>query len=135
LEAEHRRHFIDTFTRWEALFKRRDGDEAAEQWLVAEYFDSLRHLSASEMDALTAALKRSCTFFPSIKECLDHAPRRYDLTSPDAIGSPAWHEAARIERAADKLAIAERRAAALAELAALDGESMDLTSRITAKGE
>lgn len=98
------------------LFKRRDGDEAAEQWLIAEYYDSLRHLSRSDLDVLTGKLKRSVTFFPSIRECLDHTPVRYDTTSANAIGSPAWFEAHRLERAADKLAIEGNMKARLGEL-------------------
>lgn len=106
------------FKRWEVLFKRRDGEQAAEQWLIAEYFDSLQHLSRADMDALTATLKRTATFFPSIKECMDLAPRQYDTTSANAIGSPAWYEADRIERAEAKLAIEDQMKARLAELTA-----------------
>lgn len=70
-QIEHKRAFLETFRRWEILFKRKDGDEPAAKWLVAEYYDSLGHLSADGFCALTKILKEECTFFPSIKECLD----------------------------------------------------------------
>lgn len=58
----------------------------ADKWLIAEYYDSLKHLSADGFDALTRALKEQCIFFPSIKECLDLTrPRgRYDWGHPFA---------------------------------------------------
>lgn len=60
------------FRRWEALFKRADrGDEMADKWLIAEYYKSLGHLSQGGLEALTDQLKRRCTFFPSIRECLE----------------------------------------------------------------
>ena len=69
---DHKRKFLETFRRWEILFKRKDGgDIQAEKWLIAEYYDSLRHLTADGFDALTAHLKENCTFFPTIRECLE----------------------------------------------------------------
>ena len=69
---ERKLAFLKIFRRWEALFKRKDGGDAtAEMWLVAEYFDSLGHLSEAGFEALTKRLKATCTFFPTIKECLD----------------------------------------------------------------
>ena len=69
---DHKRKFLETFRRWEILFKRKDGgDIAAEKWLIAEYYDSLRHLTAEGFDTLTGILKERCTFFPSIKECIE----------------------------------------------------------------
>lgn len=67
----HKRHFLQTFRRWEILFKRKDGNVDADKWLIAEYYDSLGHLSEAGLDALTKILKETCTFFPTIKECLD----------------------------------------------------------------
>lgn len=78
VELERRRHFLQVFRRWEALFKRADrGDEQAEKWFIAEYFKSLGHLSPAGLEALTDQLKKRCTFFPSIKECLEivHVPQ------------------------------------------------------------
>lgn len=70
-ELERRRYFLTMFRRWEALFKRADrGDEMADKWLIAEYYKSLGHLSTSGLEALTEQLKRRCTFFPTIRECL-----------------------------------------------------------------
>ena len=43
----------------------------AERWLIAEYYDSLGYLSVEGMDTLTKLLKENCTFFPTIRECLD----------------------------------------------------------------
>ena len=77
--------FLETFRRWEALFKRKDaGDAQAERWLVAEYYDSLGHLSADGLQTLTRMLKERCTFFPTIKECLDliRPKDRYDWGHP-----------------------------------------------------
>ncbi|MBF5091929.1 hypothetical protein F1640_18410 [Novosphingobium sp. NBM11] len=85
LEREHRRAFLETFRRWAALFKRRDsGDVEAEKWLMAEYYDSLRHLSPEGLNTLTRLLKENCVFFPSIKECLDlmRPKDRYDFGHP-----------------------------------------------------
>lgn len=72
------------FGRWELLFKRSDrGDEQAEMWLIAEYFESLGHLSPEGLDALTRELKERCTFFPTIKECLEIINcGRYDWANP-----------------------------------------------------
>jgi hypothetical protein len=68
----HRRKFLETFRRWELLFKRKDnGDVEAEKWLISEYYDSLRHLTAEGFDTLTRMLKERCTFFPTIRECIE----------------------------------------------------------------
>ena len=80
----HKRKFLETFRRWEILFKRKDGRTVdAEKWLIAEYYDSLGHLSAQGFDALTKILKEECIFFPSIKECLDRTRPNgpYDFSS------------------------------------------------------
>jgi hypothetical protein len=70
--TDHKRAFLETFRRWEALFKRKDtGDTQADKWLIAEYYDSLGHLSIDGLQALTRLLKENCTFFPTIRECLD----------------------------------------------------------------
>ncbi len=69
---DHKRKFLETFRRWEVLFKRKDaGDVQAEKWLIAEYYDSLKHLSEAGFEALTRQLKENYVFFPTIKECLD----------------------------------------------------------------
>lgn len=81
----HKRAFLETFRRWEALFKRKDsGDLQADKWLIAEYYDSLGHLSPDGLQTLTRLLKANCTFFPSIKECLDlmRPASRYDWGHP-----------------------------------------------------
>ena len=83
--AEHKRAFLETFRRWENLFKRKDnGDEQAEKWLIAEYYDSLGHLSPEGLNVLTRMLKEHCTFFPTIRECLDlmRPKDRYDWGHP-----------------------------------------------------
>lgn len=72
IDGERKRHFLQVFRRWEALFKRADrGDEQSEKWFIAEYYKSLGHLSHDGLEALTEQLKRKCTFFPTIKECLE----------------------------------------------------------------
>lgn len=83
--TDHKRAFLETFRRWEALFKRRDGGDAqAERWLIAEYYESLGHLSAEGLRELTKLLKANCTFFPTIRECLDliKPKDRYDWGHP-----------------------------------------------------
>lgn len=83
--VEHKRAFLETFRRWEVLFKRKDtGDAQADKWLIAEYYDSLGHLSAEGFQTLTRMLKENCVFFPSIKECLDLMKPRdhYDWRHP-----------------------------------------------------
>lgn len=71
ISVEHKRKFLETFRRWEILFKRKDGASVqAEKWLIAEYYDSLKHLSPEGFDTLTRMLKANCTFFPTIAECL-----------------------------------------------------------------
>lgn len=85
MEAAHKRKFLETFRRWEILFKRKDtGDLQSEKWLIAEYYDSLKHLSEAGFDALTRQLKETCTFFPTIRECLELTkPKdRYDWGHP-----------------------------------------------------
>ena len=65
------------------LFKRKDGEAQAAKWLVAEYFDSLGHLSADGFKALTRQLKERCIFFPTVRECLEITrPGPYDWASP-----------------------------------------------------
>ena len=83
-ENERKRHFLQTFRRWEALFKRTDrGDVQAEKWLIADYFKSLGHLSEEGLEALTDELKARCVFFPTIKECLEILnPKRFDYANP-----------------------------------------------------
>lgn len=83
-EIARKKHFLQVFRRWEALFKRADrGDVQAEKWLIADYFKSLGHLSAEGLEALTEELKARCVFFPTIKECLEITrPGRYDFGNP-----------------------------------------------------
>jgi len=83
-EIQRKKHFLQVFRRWEALFKRADrGDVEAEKWLIADYFKSLGHLSPEGLEALTDELKARCTFFPTIKECLEITnPKRFDYSSP-----------------------------------------------------
>lgn len=83
-ENARKRHFLQTFRRWEALFKRADrGDVQAEKWLIADYYKSLGHLSPEGLERLTDELKARCTFFPTIKECLEIThPARYDYANP-----------------------------------------------------
>jgi hypothetical protein len=82
-ENQRKRQFLQVFRRWEALFKRADrGDVEAEKWLIADYFKSLGHLSAEGLEALTDELKARCTFFPTIKECLEIMnPPRFDYAN------------------------------------------------------
>ena len=82
-EIQRKKHFLQVFRRWEALFKRADrGDVEAEKWLIADYFKSLGHLSPEGMEALTDELKARCTFFPTIKECLEIMnPPRFDYAN------------------------------------------------------
>lgn len=56
----------------------------AERWLIAEYYDSLGHLSLEGMNVLTRLLKENCTFFPTIRECLDlmRPKDHYDWSHP-----------------------------------------------------
>ena len=83
-EIARKKHFLQIFRRWEALFKRADkGDIQAEKWLIADYFKSLGHLSEVGLEALTDELKKRCIFFPTIKECLDIIkPARFDYGNP-----------------------------------------------------
>ena len=67
------------------IFKRKDtGDVAADKWFIAEYYKSLGHLSPEGFEKLTERLKETCTFFPTIKECLDiiRPASRYDWGHP-----------------------------------------------------
>lgn len=101
-ELVHKRAFLEVFRRWEALFKRKDsGDLQAEKWLIAEYYDSLGHLSADGLQTLTRLLKENCTFFPSIKECLDlMCPKdRYDWGHPFHNSNPRLFHAQPSRRA------------------------------------
>jgi hypothetical protein len=83
-EIARKKHFLQIFRRWEMLFKRADkGDVQAEKWLIADYFKSLGHLSPDGLELLTDELKKVCTFFPSVKECLEITnPKQYDYGSP-----------------------------------------------------
>ena len=110
-EVDHKRHFLATFRRWSIIFKRRDGDVQDDKWLVAEYYDSLRHLSEAGMDALTDRLKESCIFFPSIRECLEQTKAgRYEYGHPFRGGAsgaqlradPTRHIAALTKQIADQ---------------------------------
>lgn len=82
---DHKRAFVQTFKRWDKLFKRKDsGDVESEKWLIAEYYDSLGHLTPAGFEKLTDILKETCTFFPTIRECLDAVTckDRYDWGHP-----------------------------------------------------
>lgn len=83
-ETARKKHFLQTFRRWEALFKRADrGDVQAEKWLIADYYKSLSHLSEVGLEALTDELKKRCTFFPTIRECLEITnPGKHDYGNP-----------------------------------------------------
>ena len=107
--SEHKLAFLQTFRRWEILFKRADrGDVEADKWLIAEYYKSLGHLTPAGFELLTEQLKERCTFFPTIKECLEVInPPKYSYGNPfnnsahrltgsaDEIGTLAWYRAAR----------------------------------------
>lgn len=108
--AEHRLAFVETFRRWGLIFGRRDRNEDDDEWLVAEYYSSLSHLSVEGFRELTQALKRTVTWFPTIMECLSiiehdsynnifvYRKERMFLNPPkpglDQIGSDAWWTAA-----------------------------------------
>lgn len=66
------------------LFKRADkGSVEAEKWLIAEYYRALGHLNDAGLRALTDRLVETCTFFPSIRECLDITrPKQGDFANP-----------------------------------------------------
>ena len=83
-QLEHKRAFLAMFQRWERIFKRKDGEPNAEKWLIAEYYDSLGHLSPMGLETLTKLLKARCTFFPTIAECLAamKPADRYDYAHP-----------------------------------------------------
>jgi len=71
-EGERKRHFLTVMKRWAAVFKRADsGDIEKEMWLIAEYFKAIGHLSPAGLEALTEQLLRKCTFFPTIRECIE----------------------------------------------------------------
>lgn len=75
---------MQTFRRWAALFKRSDsGSVEADKWLIAEYYKSLGHLTPQGLETLTEELKARCTFFPTIRECLEIInPPKYSYASP-----------------------------------------------------
>lgn len=92
LENEHKRLFLQTFKRWEVLFKRKDTGSAEDaKWLIAEYYKSLSHLTPEGFDKLTDILKETCVFFPTIRECLDAVTckDRYDWGHPFRGNPPA----------------------------------------------
>lgn len=70
-ENYHKRAFFRHYRLWAVIFKSKDGDINEERWLVAEYYKSLSHLSEEGFERLTERLKATCTFFPTIRECLD----------------------------------------------------------------
>lgn len=102
----HKRAFLETFRRWEILFKRKDGDVASAKWLIAEYYASLGHLSEAGFRALTDRLKETCVFFPTIKECLDVTRcDQYDWGNPfRGLGSGGSHVMLRSAPPARRLA-------------------------------
>jgi hypothetical protein len=82
---DHKRAFVTHYRRWAMMFRGKDtGDAQSEKWLMAEYYQSLSHLSEEGFEVLTQLLKENCTFFPTIKECLDvMKPKdRYDWGHP-----------------------------------------------------
>ena len=110
-EAAHKRHFLATFRRWSILFKRKDGDVQADKWLVAEYYDSLQHLSETGLDVLTARLKETCIFFPAIRECLELSQaKQYDYGNPFYCAPALFRPADNVRRlAAPHMALTDDR--------------------------
>ena len=104
LEAERKRHFLTVMLRWQAIFKRADsGSIENDKWLLAEYYKSLGHLTERGLDTLTEELKTRCTFFPSIKECLETInPPRYSYSNPFYGGSDGRKPALLFERPAQQ---------------------------------
>lgn len=83
--SAHKRAFVMHYRRWATMFRGKDtGDAESERWLMAEYYQSLSHLSEEGFEALTRLLKENCTFFPTIRECLDimRPKDRYDWGHP-----------------------------------------------------
>lgn len=110
-ENAHKRAFLETFRRWAILFKRADsGDITADMWLVAEYYKSLRHLNADGFEHLTEELKRRCTFFPSVKECLEVInPSKYSYESPFCLPRNLFRPIARIASSASGVVLEDMR--------------------------
>ncbi|NBW44255.1 MAG: hypothetical protein EBR45_01605 [Betaproteobacteria bacterium] len=82
---DHKRAFLREYQRWAMLFRGKDtGDTESEKWLIAEYYESLQHLSEEGFAELTKLLKANCTFFPTVRECLDlmRPKDRYDWGHP-----------------------------------------------------
>ena len=114
-ERDHKLAFLEVFRRWEALFRRKDtGDAQTEKWVIAEYYASLGHLSPEGLNLLTTLLKEHCTFFPTIRECLDlmRPKDRYDYGHP-FIRVHLGHDTPLVMRRPDQLAIGADRVARL----------------------
>ena len=98
---------------WDAMLPKRQGDELGGALLVKGYHRMLGHLSEAEMGWLTEMVLDECKWFPTVAECKEMMGRHsyanpFYKTSPNAIGTPAWWNAARLAQANGKLELENR---------------------------
>lgn len=98
---------------WNAMLPKRAGDDLGGELMAKGYHRMLGHLSPVEMGWLTEMVLDECKWFPTVAECKEMMGRKsytnqFYRASPDLIGSDAWWQAHRLERAADRLQLESR---------------------------
>ena len=93
---------------WDAMLPKRAGDDIGGQLIVKGFHRMLGHLTETEMGWLTEMVLDECEWFPTVAQCKTMMGRqsysnRFYARTVERIGSPAWFEAHRIERAANRL--------------------------------
>lgn len=111
---EHaRKVFFQCLRLWSSMLPSRAGDDLSGELRAKGYHRMLGHLTPTEMGWLTEMVLDECKWFPTVAECKEMMGRksyanRFHRISPNQIGSDAWWQAHRIERAANRLELESR---------------------------
>lgn len=105
------------------MLPKRNTDDVGGELMAKGFHRMLGHLTETEMGWLTEMVLEECQWFPTVAECKAMMARqnygnKFYRRSSDQIGSAAWFEADKIDRAANRLELENRLKASHAELTA-----------------
>lgn len=112
-DEQARKVFLQCIRLWDAMLPKRAGDDLGGELMAKGYHRMLGHLSPAQMGSLTEMVLDECKWFPTVAECKEMMARRsyanpFYKTSPDAIGTSAWWNAAQLDQANGKLELENR---------------------------